>query len=100
MGPCRFPLRKKVCQERAVARDGIERVGGRGCDRELVRNARMIGEMLTDIGVVEHRRNPDRGQLFGRTNSREHEQLRSVDGARREDDLFGCIQMENWSYNR
>ena len=90
--PVVLPLLQKRVEEGRVAKYGIHGVVRFARYTELVPDTRVIGQILPDGREVDERGESMRGDVCGRSDSREHEDLGRVDCSTSEDDLFGCLK--------
>ena len=47
----------------------------------------MVLQIAADLRHIEHNRNPEAGEVIGRPDTRQHQELGRVDGAAAQDDL-------------
>ncbi|KAJ5202312.1 hypothetical protein N7449_004391 [Penicillium cf. viridicatum] len=57
------------------------------------RNARVIQEMLTNVGVIDDNQDTVLLKLCGRPDTTKHQQLRGLEDALRDDDFTGGIEI-------
>lgn len=88
------PLPNERSRKRRVAGDVVDQVVAAVCNPELVREERVVGEVLADVGEVEDGLDTERLQGFGGPDPGKHEQLGRVDGPGGEDDFLGGVQRE------